>query len=419
MKNLIKYFKNHEKAFLLLLVFLGIILRSIYTYYIYSSEGTSNWTDDWEYLSMGKQIAAGNWDPKENNAEYMVVAPSIPIIVALFVLLFNNPIIPFFIYNIIITSLMIPVLYYLGKELFSKKVGWFLAIWGVFFVEAYKYSPHILKEPTLFFLVSLTLLFIIRSIKRKEQSVKNLIFAALSFTWLIHADERYFIYLPIFVLFFLLIQPFKLSAIIKNAFVWVVFVFLLMLPWGVRNYVVFDQFVILSPRTTSITSKIWGTNLAASASHFSDEGSKQMLIERRYDKAIQFGNQYGINPREYGKQEAIDRAFINFWQPTYFNPTFIQYGYRPMKWSFRHNASSILFYGIFIPFYIIGFFVLIKRRHYLALAVGTIPFIHSLLHAYMVWPLERYRSPITFIVVLIGIWAATEIINQIARRRTI
>ena len=37
--------------------------------------------------------------------------------------------------------------------------------------------------------------------------------------------------------------------------------------------------------------------------------------------------------------------------------------------------------------------------------IAIIPVIHSLLHAYIVWPLERYRSPINFIVALVGIWA--------------
>ncbi len=416
MNKLLVSFITHENKSLLLLFILGIILRCIYTYYIYNIDGTSNWADDWEYLSMGKQIADGNWNPKEENALFMVVGPVIPIVVALFKLTFIDPVIPFFIYNIVVTSLLIPVLYLLGKELINRKLGKTLAIWALFFIEAYKYSPHILKEPTLFLFVPLTLLFIVKAIKCEYRRFSNIIFSAISFSLLIHTDERFLVYFPVLTLFILLIKPLTKSAFVKSASLWIFVVFLLMLPWGIRNYVVFDQVVILTPRTTAITSKLWGDNLAGSAAHFSDEQSKHQLNEIQLNNARLFAKKYNIYPRGYGKIEARLRAFLNFWQPTYFRATYIQYGFRPMKWSLRHNVASILFYGIFLPFYVVGILLLIKRKDYSALGLASIPIVHSLLHAYMVWPLERYRSPVTFIVVLIGIWVISEISENLKKR---
>lgn len=63
-----------------------------------------------------------------------------------------------------------------------------------------------------------------------------------------------------------------------------------------------------------------------------------------------------------------------------------------------------------------GFFLLIKKQNFIGLSVAFIPIIHSLMHAYMVWPLERYRSPITFIVVMVGIWVLTEMGKQIKQK---
>ena len=126
-------------------------------------------------------------------------------------------------------------------------------------------------------------------------------------------------------------------------------------------------------------------------------------MDFRNESALAIGAKYGIVPREYTKHEARIRAFINFWQPTYFYPTFIQYGFRFQHWSLKHNLISILFYGIFLPFYFIGFILLFKQKRFLLLLIATIPLIHSLIHAYMIWPLERYRSPVTFIIVMIGI----------------
>ena len=407
-KTLPVYIKNNERTILLILTLFVILMRTVFVYISYKNNGTENWDDDWYYLSMGEQIADGNWEPKTDDRPQMIVGPVIPLLIALFIKLFNGPTIPMFIYNIIVTSLVVVILYYLGKEVFNRKVGWFIALWGVFFIEFFKYCPHLLKEPSIFFLVPLTLLLLIKSVKANF-NLKYITFSALSYSILIHIDERFFIYFPIFALTFFLVKPLTLVNVSKPFLTFVFLVILLMLPWGFRNYNVFRQVVILTPRTTAITSKFWGTNLETASSHFTNENIRKILNEGRYEKAVEFGKLYGITPHEQGKYEARLKAFINFWQPTYFIPTYIQYGFRPHKWSVAHNGASLLFYGIYLPFYLAGIWILLKRRYTIGLFLASIPFIHSLLHAYLVWPLERYRSPITFIIVLIGIWTVFEI----------
>lgn len=406
--KILNVLNKNEKRILLILLFITIILRMVFVYSAVIKTGISREEDELYYINAAEQIAIGNWDIKYGNSSYLIVGPSLPIMGALFLKLFNNLIIPFFIFNIILTSLMVPVLYFLGKEVFNDKVGWCLALWGVFFYEAFKYCPSILKEPTLLLFVPLTLLFLVRSARNVSQ-VRNIILASLSFAWLIHIDERFLIYYPFFAMFFLLVRPFSWAKFLKSAGIWFFCGLLLMVPWGIRNYNTFNQVVILTPRTTAFTSGLWGDNLAETASHFSNEVAKQKLIARSHDRAIQFGIQHGISPREYGHMEARARAFINFWQPTYFKPTFIQYGFRPVIWSLAHNIAGLIFYGIFLPFYLIGLARLIKEKHYIGLFIAFIPIIHSLLHAYMVWPLERYRSPVSFIIVMVGLAVMSEL----------
>lgn len=413
MKDLnLKYFTLNEKQVLIALFLIAIILRSFFTFITFS--GTEEWTDALAYINYGEQYAQGDWNPTNSDGSVQESGPVIPLLIALFIRLFKDPIIPFFVYNILVTSLLVPVLYYLVKEIFNNKAGWIIALWGVFFVEAFKYSPTVLKEPTLILFVPLTLLFLVKSIK-SEKPLKNVFFASLSFAWLIHTDERFFLYFPVFLLFLLLIKT-RPGIQYKPATTWAILVVLLMVPWGIRNYKVFDQLVILTPRTTVFTSKLWGENLAGHASHITEDKTRRQIMVKRHTKAMEFGKEHGINPEEYEEIEVKARAFKNFWQPTYFKPTFIQYGYRPMKWSLRHNMASLLFYGIFLPFYIIGLFMIYRRKLYLPLFIGAIPIIHSLLHAYMVWPLERYRTPVTFIVVMIGIWTILELYHLLKSR---
>lgn len=404
-----------EKYAIMILFALALLLRLVYVYITVRDTGTSDWDDDWYYLSMGEQIAQGNWDPVAQGRPHMVVGPVIPMIIALFIKIFGNPETPMFILNTLATALTVPVLFYLGREFFSVRTAWLTAVWALLFIEYFKFLSHLLKEPTLFLLVPLTLLLLLRSV-RNNFSLRLLFLSSLSFIILIHTDERYFIYFPVFLFAFLMVRPLSVRNVMRPALTWSMLVLLMMIPWGIRNYRVMDQVVIISPRTTAITSHFWGSNLEAASSHFTNDSVRAVINEGRYGRATEFGKEYGITPHEQDIREARIQAFFNFWQPAYFRPTFIQYGFRPVKWSLAHNAAGILFYGIFLPFYLAGIIMLFRRRHYAGLFIASIPVIHSIIHAYMVWPLERYRSPVTFIIVIIGIWAFLEMTGSMMKK---
>jgi hypothetical protein len=409
------FLRSNEIRVLLFLFILTLIFRTIHAVITFKSVGTTNWSDDWEYLSMGRQIADGHWSPMLDEFRYMQVGPVLPLLIAFSIKIYGNPNLPVFIYNIIITSLIVPLLFYLGKEIFNRKTGWLLAIWSIFYIDFYRYNPHLLKEPTVFFFLPLTLFLLIKAVRGNNYLIYTIL-SALSFAWLVHSDERYIVYFPIFALAFCLQRPFKLQQVILSVATWTGLVFLLMLPWGIHNYKVFGQVVIISPRTTTLTSKVWGNDI--SGMNFSKkEPSGIYCYELNRYKTFKYGEKYGIAPHEYKGFELYIRSFINFWQPAYFKASFIQHGARFQKWSFAHNVSGLLFYGIFLPFYMVGILLLLRKKYSLGLSLAFIPIIHSLLHTYMVWPLERYRSPIVFIIVMIGMYAIFNLYEKLIKRK--
>lgn len=405
MSKVIGYLYTTEKRAMLALVLIALLSKTLVAFYVLYNYGTARWDDDHYYLYVGEQIASGNWSPEWNARTEIIVGPVLPLLIAFFKLVFGNPVVPFFFYNIVMGSLMVPVLYFLGREVFSRRVGWIMALWGLLYIEAFKYLPHLAKESTLFLFLPLTILLVIRS-AGTGKLFRLTVLAALSYSWLIHSDERFIIYLPLLVgLFFIYNKSGNSPNATIKSLIWVGVVILTMIPWTVHNYRVHDQLVILTPRTTAFTSKLWGENLEKAASHFTDSNVRDAIIESRRERAEGFGMDHGKKPYEYGLWEARFKAFQHFWQPTYFRLHFIQYGFRTEMWSLRHNAASIIFYGIFLPFYLAGLALLIRRKAWPALLISLIPIIHSIMHAYMVWPLERYRSPITFIIVMVGVWA--------------
>lgn len=410
MKNIFCNFchtiEANEKRILLIMIVFTMLLRFFHVYLTYSHYGKTKWSDDYEYLYFGEQIALGNWNADwPGHLPFMQVGPALPSVIAGAIKVFHNPVWPVYIYNIFLTSLVVGVLFYIGKLVFNSKVAWLLAFWGIFYVDYFKYNPHLLKEATtyLFFPMSIYLLF---KSYINEHVNKYIITSAISFTWLIHADERYIIYIPIIILSFLLNKTCKFSVSLRNSIFWLSTVFVLCTPWTMRNYHVHRQVVLISPRTTAFTSKLWGSNLLKS--EFNSESAVYSHINR-YSNAEELGMPYRVSPRLYGPTERYYRAFINFWQPTYFRPTYIQYGYRFQKWSLRHNILGLVFYGIFLPFYILGFFWLAKEKQWFGICIAVIPIFHSIIHTIMLWPLERYRSPVVFCVVLVALWAIVKL----------
>jgi hypothetical protein len=401
------YLIGKEKQMLLAAFLFAFLLRGLYVIYKYNTTGTTEWSDDWEYLSMGRQIADGNWTPKLDVNRYMQVGPILPLLIAIGIKIFGNPILFVFVYNIVITSLVVPLLFYLGKEIFNRKVGWLLAAWGIFYIDFFKYNPNLLKEPTVFFFFPLTIFLLIKTIRNNSPWI-NIIMSSISFAWLIHSDERYIFYFPVFIMLFFLKGSLKLHQSIRFAAIWTGLVLLLMLPWVIHNNKLFNQVVIISPRTTAFTSKVFGKDIS-NLSITNNNQSSSFYNERLKFRTDLVEKKYGITSREYKGFELYARAFLNFWQPSYFKGTFIQYGARFQKWSLIHNVSSILFYGIFIPFYLFGILLLTREKYTFGLFIASISIIHSIIHTYMLWPLERYRSPIIFIVVMIGFWGLTEL----------
>ncbi len=392
---------HNEKSLIIALLLLSVFVRLIFVCFDFHANETSKFADDWLYLKLGELFASGTWN------QHMIVAPVIPIIVSFWYLIFGSAITPMIIYNVVIGALSVPVYYSLGKEVFNKHVGWLMAIWGVFCFETFQYYARILKEPTLFFLLPLTLLFLYRSVNR-EFEWKNILIAALAFILLIHTDERFVFYLPLFLLFFFFPNNAFSVKKAKPMILWGGLVLLLMMPWTIRNYAVYDQLVVLTPRTTAFTSKIWGDNIQDMdfAGESRIDRSARIIEERK----TEYKEQFGREPRPFSPNEARVRAFLYFWQPTLFSVTYISYGHRSQgPWTLPRNLISLAFLGAFIPFYFLGLGLLVKRKMYFGLLFALIPLLHSLLHAYMVWTLPRYRQPVLFIIAMVGIWSAIEV----------
>jgi len=401
---------NKRETILIILFIISFIIRLLLTFNQFQINGISGWADSLYYLKIGESFAEGHFYPSFSDEEYIIVGPVIPLLVAASKLIFGNPILPMLIFNCFIDALLVFVLYKIGSFLVNQICGYILALWSIFNFRMITSCYQILKEPLIMLLIPLIVLCLLNAYKRIKPML-NIIFSSIFFSILIHTDERFFVYLPVIITIIIIIFQEKKEKI-KLSLLWLVILIVSMIPWTIRNYNQHQELVILTPRTTAITSKLWGHNLTRL--HFSDEGFISNVDYKIEDEYLLNNN---IKPRLYGKYERYLKAFIHYWKPTYFKVTYIQYGFRPVKWSLNHNLNSLLFYGIFLPFYIVGLILSFIKKNWKILSIAIIPFFHSLLHTFLVWPLERYRLPMDFIVVLVALWFINKVYLYYKRRR--
>lgn len=395
---------NRNRAITLFSLFaISFILRASITFQKFSNNGIEKWTDSLLYVKDGMDFFRGDFYPQNSRHGFMIEGPTIPLVIAASKYVTGNPVIPILVINCLLGSLLVYVLFAMGKLIMSPRLGYILAIWSVFNYNLIRFCSQTYKEPFNFFLFPLVILLLLNVIKNK-QVILNTVLSSLVFSLLIHTDERFFAYSVVFIAIFVFFVTSKNR--LKLLSLWAGVLVLTMIPWTIRNYNQFGQVVLLTPRTTVFTSALWGKTFAEP--HFSTKES----IDETIDLYLEGARSRGLVSSQvkiYGKYERYLYAFYHYWKPTYFKITYIQYGTRAIRWSLSHNTISILFYGIFLPLYIMGMILAIAKRHWLMTLLGAIPIYHSIVHTVMIWPLERYRLPADFLVVLVAVWALVQI----------
>lgn len=425
MSRILNYLKIERVQLLIAFVF-SFVLRVIYLIH-FNDPNFINQGDNLQYYTFAKEILnqgiwvkdtsvgsslAGNW---------AMLGPGYPLLISCCLFLFGSNFFSVFILNALLTSTAIIVLYYLTKEIINdNKAAIIILVWGIFYVNFYKYTPFLLKESLVLLLLPTAILFLIKEIKNDKNFSINILWFLLTYGYLIHSDERYFFYFPFIILFFVFKYKNNFRLYIVKQFIILLGVVFLMIPWTIRNYSVYGQVVILTERTTKVTALFWGKDLSKQTNSkvligkIEDINSyvdsiKNGIIPLALDsttvETIKWGITNNLVPHKFDSKEKYCNAVINFWKPTYFNPTYINDGFRKQQWSLGHNLLSLLFYGIFLPFYFIALlYILIKKEDLVLYVIATIPIIQMIIHVGLVHVLERYRNPIDCFVVIIALW---------------
>ncbi|MFZ5516782.1 MAG: ArnT family glycosyltransferase [Candidatus Zhuqueibacterota bacterium] len=417
-----EYSHKHK---LLFIFFLALILRFSFLFLSYQ-----NWNpalgDDEQYISYAKNmIDQGVFVPEISKLfrGSHIVGPGFPLIVATIFSIFGENYLIVFAVNAIISALTCVLIYFLGKELFNEKIAFFSSLWSCFYLLNIIYIPRVLKESWLFFLFALTIYLFIVEIKNKIITWRMLFFAFI-YTFLIHLDERFFSYFPLFVLAFILLDLSRWKIGAKKGLIFSFVVLIFMIPWTIRNYEVYGKIVILTVRTSMITDRLFyikhpieqnNNRLSVLWHTITNEDSFRInehnnAVQEELESNIKAAEVYGLIPYKYNSLKKLYIELKEFWTPMRFKPEFVEDGFRFEKpWSLKHNLISGVLYGTLLPFFIFGCVILIKKKDQYGIFILSVIIIHTAIHLFLAFARNRYRAPIDSFIILIAFYGIQRI----------
>jgi hypothetical protein len=326
------------------------------------------------------------------------------------------------------------LIYLFSRKLFNQKVALFAFFWSGIYVFYLRYVPRLLRETLVFFLVVAFFYGLYIYLVEKPGSARALAAASLIFVILIHTDPRYLFYLPFLAVFFVVYQPFWPGM--RKYILFLILTLALMAPWTIRNFKAYGGFILINTRTLDLRSadsrnraehgnrinlKIFRTGKRTSTSNkdYPTETERQLIKQ-------------GLNPNGRTSQEiqAIKddvyptTSFLaNKWYQMreFWRPIRLKAEYRPFPdcrfayWSLKHNLSSLLCYGLLLPFMFYAM-VDLGRRKYRYLLFLLFPLvIQNLLHV-LQWALTRYRVPVDAFIIMLAGYGIVRLYEKLTRK---
>jgi 4-amino-4-deoxy-L-arabinose transferase-like glycosyltransferase len=422
----IKEFISRPKGLMLVIFILSFSLKLTYSIVQFNRDCISQFGDDKAYMHFAQCVATnGPWvtDLNQLGSYAQVVGPGIGWIDGLIVFL-GGGWLTIFVINSIIGGLTCVLVYLIGRNVFnSEKTGMIAALIACIYPLFFRYVPTAGKEVWIAFFLNLCFL-LIYLIAKRQRNIWFLLIFSFVYAFFIHLDERYIVYGPFF--FFLLIFL-NLNRIkgLKHAMVFSVLVLILLIPWTIRNYKVYDRIILISVRTNPITERVFNYpkkefydrnyNYYISSSRMdsilnglSNTMNNGIILSEDQIKEMQKGNL----PKQLGKGGIMLASFRALWQPVHIKGMYYHNGYRYLKWSTKHNLLIGLTYGIILLFAIPGLYIIFRKSHELFWFCFGVIFTHTFIHVVFIpFSEERYRIPIDYLLILIAAYGIVSYFN--------
>lgn len=398
---------------------ISLLVRIAYLVLTYTPKSYQSLSDDLAYMNLAVNMVKHGLfilHTEELCLTAKIVGPGIGWLIFPVIYAFGENWLALFIYTAFISSFIPAFIYLLAKTIYTHRIAVFAAFWGIVYILFLKYTLTAGKDIWMTLLLLISIYISVKQIN-KTKYIFQVILLSFIVSLLIHLDERYIFFIPLFFIFLLLYGSKKRNIKLIKSFFFGFLVLVFMAPWLIRNYSIHKKIILISLRTAHYSDKILGYEkieyfpshdgrwyISPSQIDSIKNNSIKSYIEKKLLPQHVEAIKKGIVPHKFTNFETCFSSFINFWEPVDFCYSYYQTGYRfDGKWSLKHNLSSAFFYGIMLIFSIIGFYLLYKKQKIIIGYILSFILIYTLLHTFMIpFTTYRYRLPLDPYIIIAG-----------------
>jgi 4-amino-4-deoxy-L-arabinose transferase-like glycosyltransferase len=234
--------------FKLTIIFILALSLRLMAIAMMSSESKHLEHDAYRYNQIAKSILIGEGFSK-NGKPIAWRGPVYPYFLAIIYKIFGLNVDIVRIIQAVLASLLCLVVYKIGLLVFSETVGlgaaFFCAIYQPFIKYLYWGGPAYLYTETLFMLlIALSIWALL--IYSRNQTLKNMFLAALALAVAALIKPTVLIFFPLLGLWIWHLKRFSFLKTIRDFLFILILFFIVALPWTIRNYLVFGEFIFIS-----------------------------------------------------------------------------------------------------------------------------------------------------------------------------
>jgi 4-amino-4-deoxy-L-arabinose transferase-like glycosyltransferase len=323
------------------------------------------------------------------------LAPGYPILLAAFYLLSVKTMWIMILLQTVVGALTVVVAFKVGVFLLGRLLGSIAALWLALSVHQIHYAS-ILRRDVLSVLLLLLLLYVLG---RPLKKMRFAVIAGVIYVCLVHVDPQFVLLLPLFCLFVF----FKTRHTLLNLqyfFLFVGTVVALSAPMTLRNYAVYGSPVPIALEASRYFRPV---------RHIARQ--REMTLSRAEEGMAQAS-----------LISSIQRNAVEFWRFARFRDQ-IEPSDDPNKvqvaepaWSLRHNAVSIISYGLLLPFFLLGVYAVFRDRRRMGIVLASTTVVYFLMRTFLGGS-EHARFPAEPLIILLAFYGVFAIIKVLGSSR--
>ncbi len=278
-------------------------------------------------------------------------------------------------------------IYRIGEQRIGRHAGLFAAVWFALTAHQILFTSFAIRDTLVTFLFT----WFVHALVKPFWRMRTALWLAFLYTLLVMTEPFFLVLLPVVLLYLAFFATRHRVLSFQYVVLFAVFFLFLNVPWTVRNYAVYGQFVPVSFETDRYTAPLAGLARNAAPAQKVDVPASALVVVQP---------SFAHNSMEFWRAMRIKDAPADPAHGIAAEPA----------WSLRHNLIYLATYGALLPFLVIGAFSAVRNRHRATMIITGAIASYALLRGFMTGD-DRFRLTVGPLIILLAIYGMRELVR--------